>query len=56
MLEKSEFMAPYGSFRKRHEIMFYEICGEAGDVCKKKKAIADWFAKHQIPLLNRTCL
>jgi len=30
------------SLRKRHQIHFNEVCGEAGNICEK--TVADWFA------------
>lgn len=31
------------NFRKRHEIMFNEVCGAADDVFEEN--VVDWFAK-----------
>lgn len=31
------------SFKKAHQIVFNEICGEGGDVYEE--TVADWFAK-----------
>jgi hypothetical protein len=45
-LGKSEFKASSGlleSFRKRHQIVFNEVCGESGDVCGE--TVADWVAR-----------
>jgi hypothetical protein len=45
-LRKSEFKALNGwleSFRKRHQIVFNEVCGESEDVCGE--TVADWVAK-----------
>jgi hypothetical protein len=35
-------------------ICFNDGCGEAGKVCEE--TVAEWFAKHQAPAFNRTCL
>jgi hypothetical protein len=43
---KSEFKASnrwLESFRKRHKIVFKEVCVESGDVCGE--TVADWVAK-----------
>jgi len=40
-LGKSESQASNArleSFRKRHQIVFIELCGEAGDVCEETTA------------------
>jgi hypothetical protein len=45
-LGKSEFKASdrwLESFRKRHQIVFNEVCGESGDVCGE--TVVDWVAK-----------
>jgi hypothetical protein len=42
------------SFRKRYQIVFNEVCGEASEVCKG--IVAEWFATPQVSLRNRTWL
>jgi len=53
-LGKSEFQASNASFRKRYQIVFNELCGEAGDVCDE--TITHCFAILPVPVYNRTCL
>jgi len=38
----------------KHEITVNNGRGEAANVCEE--TVADWFAKHQTPAFNRTCL
>ena len=56
-LGKSEFRAWtgwWGSFRNRRQIVFSEVCGEAGSVCEE--TVADWFARLQVPVWTGTCV
>lgn len=47
--------ASYGlleNFRKRHETMFNELCGEAGDDCEQ--TVADWASNIKVFVLKET--
>ena len=53
-LGKSEFQTSNASFIKRHQTVFNELCGEAGDVCDE--TVAHCLATLSVTVYNRTCL